>query len=94
VLQSYTVLAFCQHLHNGRAHDRLVDARFFIPGGAKMQTQPELLTATIHVPLPPSARAEIDRLAKIEDRKPATVARRLILAALQQHPQVEVHHAP
>lgn len=52
--------------------------------------QPELLTATIHVLLPPSARAEIDRLAKIEDRKPATVARRLILAALQQQKDDEV----
>jgi hypothetical protein len=59
-----------------------------------MTIQSERLTDTIHVPLTPSVRAEIDRLAKIEDRKPATVARRLILAALQQHPQVEVHHAP
>ena len=52
--------------------------------------QPELLTASIHVPLFPSTRAEIDRLDKIEDRKPAAVARRLILAALQQqHPDKE-----
>lgn len=54
----------------------------------------ERLTDTIHVPLPPSVRAQIDQLAKIEDRKPATVARRLIMAALaaQQQPN-GVNHA-
>lgn len=58
------------------------------------ETQAERLTDTIHVPLTPSVRAQIDRLAKIEDRKPATVARRLILTALaQQHTTNEVQHA-
>jgi len=55
----------------------------------------EKLTASMNVPLTPSLRAEIDRLAAVEALKPATTARRLILAGLaaQKSQQVvEVHH--
>lgn len=47
-----------------------------------MDQQHERLTDTIHVPLTPTLRAEINRLAMIEDRKPAAIARRLILVGL------------
>jgi hypothetical protein len=54
----------------------------------------EKLTASMNVPLTPSLRAEIDRLAAAEALKPATTARRLILAGLaaQKSMQSEVRH--
>lgn len=59
-----------------------------------MDQQDERLTDTIHVPLTPTLRAEINRLAMIEDRKPAAIARRLILAGLAvKQEATEVRHA-
>lgn len=59
----------------------------------------EKLTASMNVPLTPSLRAEIDRLAAVEALKPATTARRLILAGLAAQrstqatsQQIEVHY--
>ena len=42
----------------------------------------ERLTTDIHIQLTPSLRQQIDDLARAEALKPATVARRLILAGL------------
>lgn len=54
----------------------------------------EKMTTDIHIPLTPSLRAEIDRLAAAEALKPATTARRLILAGLAaQKSTLEVHRA-
>lgn len=42
----------------------------------------EKLTASMNIPLTPSMKAEIERLAEAEALKPRTTARRLILLGL------------
>jgi hypothetical protein len=56
----------------------------------------EPLSSDIHIPLTPSLRRQIDELARAEALKPATTARRLLLAGLaaqQKAMSAEVHHA-
>lgn len=47
----------------------------------------EKLTASMNVPLTPTMREQIAALAAAEDRKPATMARRLILAGIAMQQQ-------
>ena len=51
----------------------------------------EKLTVSMNVPLTPSLRAEIDRLATAEALKPATTARRLILAGLAAQKSMQTY---
>ena len=55
----------------------------------------EKLTASMNIPLTPSLKAEIERLAEAEALKPRTTARRLILLGLaaQKSMQNEVRYA-
>lgn len=55
----------------------------------------EKLSASMNIPLTPSLKAEIERLAEAEALKPRTTARRLILLGLaaQKSMQSEVRYA-
>lgn len=54
----------------------------------------EKLSISLTIPITPSLKAEIDRLAEAEALKPRTTARRLILLGLaaQKSMQSEVRH--
>jgi|GEM_PF-4037459 len=52
----------------------------------------ERLTESMNIPLTPSLKAEIERLAQAEALKPRTTARRLILAGLAAQQQQTMQH--